>query len=92
MHVFAFDDPGVDSADPDAAAASSAYFTEGASGVGPCVHVCVCVCVCVCMCVWLNCEGAWMVEFILGFDSYRRRVGVPVILELGSHSMVHDGL
>jgi len=44
MHEFAFDDPGDDSAGPDAAAASSAYFTEGASGVGACcVHVCGCV-------------------------------------------------
>jgi len=33
-----------------------------------------------------------MVGFILAFDSHRRRVGVPVILELGSHSMVHDEL
>jgi len=43
MHEFAFDDPGDGSAGPDAAAASSAYFAEGASGVGGCVHVCVCV-------------------------------------------------
>ena len=35
--------------------------------------------------VWLKCEGAWMVGFILAFDSHRRRVGVPVILESGSH-------
>jgi len=73
MHVFAFEDPGDDSAGPDAAAASSAYFTEGASGVGRCVHVCGCV--------WLSCEGAWMVGYILAFDSHRRRVGVPVISE-----------
>jgi len=43
MHEFAFDDPGDGSAGPDAAAASSAYFTEGTSGVGRCVHVCGCV-------------------------------------------------